>query len=166
MAAASAGAGDRLGTGDPPGPGLPETARTARARRRGARSTGRMRGGVRRRRPRAAGWEGIRELNAISESSGRRGGLGSGSEGQGSTAAAPLPLPVSLCASPLFLGGVGPGRWARAAGIGRPSRPTRRTSRDHPTVRIQNTQETRVRTHILISQLAHVTSKNFPFAPV
>ena len=99
-AAASAGAGDRLGTGDPPGPGLPETARTARARRPGARSTGRMRGGVRRRRPRAAGWEGIRELTAILESSGRRGGLGSGSEGQGSTAAGG----GSLFASPLFLG--------------------------------------------------------------
>lgn len=64
-AAASAGAGFRLGTGDPAGPGLPETARTPRARRRGARSTGRMRGGVRRRRPRAAGWKGIRELTAI-----------------------------------------------------------------------------------------------------
>ena len=70
--AASAGGGGRLGTGDPPGPGPPQTAGTTRARRRGVRSTGRMRGGVRRRRPRAAGWEGNRELTAIGESSGRR----------------------------------------------------------------------------------------------
>lgn len=70
--AASAGGGGRLGTGDPPGPGPPQTAGTTRARRRGVRSTGRMRGGVRRRRPRAAGWKGNRELTAIGESSGRR----------------------------------------------------------------------------------------------
>jgi len=78
--AASAGGGCRLGTGDPPGPGHPQTAGTTRARRRGVRSTGRMHGRVRRRSPRAAGWEGNRELTAIGESSGRRGGLGSGSE--------------------------------------------------------------------------------------
>lgn len=102
--AASAGAGNRLVTGDPPDPGLPETARTPRARRRGARSTGRMRGGVRRRRPRAAGWEGTRELTAIWESSGRRGfarvldrkgeaGINGGERR--------LCLPVLLCGSPV-----------------------------------------------------------------
>jgi hypothetical protein len=56
-AAASAGAGVvRLGTGDPPGPGIPEAARTPGARRRRAgRSTGseagRMPRGARRWRP-------------------------------------------------------------------------------------------------------------------
>lgn len=64
-AAASSGAGGRLGTGDPPGPGLPGTARTPEARRLGGRSTGsEIRGGERRRRPRAGG-AGSRELTAI-----------------------------------------------------------------------------------------------------
>jgi hypothetical protein len=64
-AAASRGAGVRLGTGDPLVPGLPEAARTPEARRL---STGRIRGGgERRRRPRAGG-AGSRELTAIGES--------------------------------------------------------------------------------------------------
>lgn len=78
-AAASNGAGGRLGTGDPPGPGLPETARAPQARRLG----GRTRGGERRRRPRAGG-AGSRELTAIGGSSvaglegisGKGGGIG------------------------------------------------------------------------------------------
>lgn len=70
-AAASAGAGGRLGTGDPPVPGLPETAQSPGARRRGARSTGRIRGGERRRRPRAGG-AGSRELTAIGGRAERR----------------------------------------------------------------------------------------------
>ena len=65
-AAASSGAGVRLGTGDPAGPGLsaPGTARTPEARRLGGSEVGRIRGGERRRRPRAEG-AGRRELTAI-----------------------------------------------------------------------------------------------------
>lgn len=162
--AASAGGGGRLGTGDPPGPGPPPTAGTTRtARRRGVRSTGRMRGGVRRRRPRAAGWDGNRELTAIRESSGRRRGrLGSGSERSeinGGVRRRPC-FPVLLCASPCFWGTDGhtlaPSRQerrdrtgAREARWDRDRTPVlaRSTSCDHPTVRTTVYRQWKIHSH-------------------
>jgi len=144
--AASAGGGGRLGTGDPPGPGPPQTAGTTRARRRGVRSTGRMRGGVRRRRPRAAGWEGNRELTAIRESSGRRrrarlwiGKVRVSERDQRRCPAAAWPPCFTLRLS-LLLGntrtGRPPGRQERGeVGSDRTPVLARSTSCDHPTVR-------------------------------